>query len=188
MGTTRRSSEPRTGPPPDRPAESPDDHTFGNWLETHRPRMLSVAARYAHGSVGAEDLVQKASMAAYNALQTLKDPEAAGAWLVGFVRNVGLQEARKHARQSSLLEAHASPAASDTGHPEDAILLKVDIRRVVDELPGTQRTVVICRWFRDMSHKEIAATVGRPEGTVRSDLCRAHATLRRKLREVARDR
>lgn len=187
MGTTRCSSEPRTGPP-ERAAERPDDHTFRKWLEVHRPRMLSVAARYAHGSVGAEDLVQDASMAAYNALQTLRDPEAAGAWLVGFVRNVGLQEARKHARQSSLLEAHASPAASDSGHREDAILLKVDIRRAIDELPGIQRTVVICRWFMEMSHKEIAATVGRPEGTIRSDLCRAHATLRRKLRGLARDR
>ena len=187
MSTRRCPTTPRTGSPARSPATH-DEDTFRKWLTAHRPRMLSVAARYAHGSVGAEDIVQNASTAAYDALHTLEDPEAVGAWLAGFVRNVGAQEARKHARQSSLLEAYAATArVSDSRHSEEAILVKLDVRRAIDELPEIQRTVVICRWFKEMSHREIAATVGRLEGTVRSDLCRAHATLRTKLRELASD-
>lgn len=185
MSTRRSPAEPRAGPP-DRSPEAHDEDTFKKWLTAHRARMLSVAARYAHGSVGAEDIVQNASTAAYKALHTLEDAEAVGAWLAGFVRNVGAQEARKHARQSSLLERYAATARpSDSHRSEEAILVKLDVRRAIDELPEIQRTVVICRWFKEMSHKEIATIVGRPEGTVRSDLCRAHATLRTKLREVA---
>ncbi len=147
MATRPSSTEPRTSPPDRAHADHNEhttdrnDHTFKKWIRLHRPRLLSVAARYAHGSVGAEDIVQNASAAAYNALHTLDDPEAAGAWLAGFVRNVGRQEARKHARQSSLLEAYAATAQlRDSRHSEDAVLVKLDVRKAIDELPQVQRT------------------------------------------------
>lgn len=167
---------------------SEDDRVFRDWIDEHRPRLLAVATRLAHGAVGAEDIVQEASLIAYERRHTLRDPGAAGAWLAGIVRNVGCQVVRKHSRQTALLDAYREKAAascvagSEGAVPsEDAILTRVDVRRAVGELPEIQRSVVICRWFEDMSHKEIAAFLGREEGTVRSDLCRAHEALRKKL-------
>ena len=176
METERSTTTAATPPPPDQAARG--ERAFKNWIDDHRSRMLAVAARYAHEAVGAEDIVQEASLIAYERRHTLRDPEAAGTWLVGIVRNVGRQEARKHARQTGLLNGYGKKLAADVSpQTEDGILTKVQVRRAIDELPDIQRQVVICRYFREMSHKEIAASLGRAEGTVRSDLCRAHRAL-----------
>lgn len=165
------------------PAQADDgERAFKDWIDNHRPRMLAVAAQFAHGAVGPEDIVQEASWIAYERRHTLRDPKAAGAWLAGIVRNVGRQKARKHARQQALLQEYGEMlGAAAEVWTEDDILTRVHVRRAVDELPDIQRRVVICRYFRGMSHKEIAGAVGRPEGTVRSDLYRAHRALRENL-------
>lgn len=158
-----------------------DEQTFKKWVEDHRPQLLSVAAHFAHGSVGAEDLVQEAVVAAYRVRHTLQDPDAVESWLTGILLNVGRQEARKDARRGALLEVYVPTMGTAIGPSEDVILTKLDVRKAIDELPEVQRTVVIYRWFMEMSHREIAETIGRKEGTVRSDLCRAHRALRKKL-------
>ena len=54
---------------------------------------------------------------------------------------------------------------------------------VVCSLPPRQREVVVLRFYEDLSLFEIAATLGRKEATIRSDLRRALIRLRRTIRE-----
>jgi RNA polymerase sigma factor (sigma-70 family) len=53
----------------------------------------------------------------------------------------------------------------------------------VQRLNPQQRTVVVLRFYEDMSLVDIAELTGRPEGTVRSDLHRALTRLRSVLSE-----
>lgn len=51
----------------------------------------------------------------------------------------------------------------------------------VQQLSETQRTVVVLRFYEDLSLVDIADLLGRPESTVRSDLRRALLRLRKEL-------
>lgn len=51
----------------------------------------------------------------------------------------------------------------------------------VQQLSEIQRTVVVLRFYEDLPLVDIAELVGRPEGTVRSDLRRALLRLRKEL-------
>ena len=51
----------------------------------------------------------------------------------------------------------------------------------VQQLPGRQRAVVVLHYYEDLPLVEIAAVLGRPASTVRSDLKRALARLRKDI-------
>ena len=62
----------------------------------------------------------------------------------------------------------------------------VDLARALDELAATQRTVVWLHDVEGLTHEEIAAAFGRSVSFSKSQLARAHALLRARLVDPAR--
>jgi len=56
-----------------------------------------------------------------------------------------------------------------------------DLRPLVDSLPRQMRAAVLLYYYADFSLREVAALLGRKEGTVKSDLSRARVLLRQRL-------
>jgi DNA-binding NarL/FixJ family response regulator len=50
--------------------------------------------------------------------------------------------------------------------------------QALGQLPARQRTAVVLHFFEDMTHAQVAATLGTRESTVRSQLSRALTKLR----------
>jgi RNA polymerase sigma-70 factor (ECF subfamily) len=57
-------------------------------------------------------------------------------------------------------------------------LLMHDIRRAIDHMPAGQRAVLLLVTLENMSHDDVARTLGIPLGTVMSRLARARENLR----------
>ncbi len=55
------------------------------------------------------------------------------------------------------------------------------LREAIRRLPSRYREIVVMRHYRHMDVTEIAESLGRPEGTVKSWLFRARAMLRKEL-------
>jgi RNA polymerase sigma factor (sigma-70 family) len=62
------------------------------------------------------------------------------------------------------------------------------VRNAIEELSAMQRTLLAMYHFEDMSIGEIALVMRMPEGTVKSHLFRARATLRMRLQTVLEKR
>ena len=60
-------------------------------------------------------------------------------------------------------------------------LLQGALGRLIDSLPGRARMIVILRYEEDLEPTEIAGILGIPVGTVKSNLHRALAVLRKRL-------
>lgn len=104
------------------------------------------------------------------------------AFLIACVRNEALSRRRAAARHRAIEER---TAASETtteleiaDHVENARL-----RRALDGLPQEQRTALELAYFAGMTHREIAAKLGEPLGTIKSRLALALRKLGRDLRE-----
>ncbi len=73
--------------------------------------------------------------------------------------------------------------------PEAAAIASEDRRRLlalINELSDEDRLVIASRYFLELSGEETAATLGIPEGTVKSRLSRALQRLRVRVEERAR--
>jgi RNA polymerase sigma-70 factor (ECF subfamily) len=80
----------------------------------------------------------------------------------------------RRARRLQATEEHRSDPATTTG-PD------VDLRVLITTLPERLRAPVLLHYFADFAVADVARLLGRPEGTVKSDLHQARKVLRTAL-------
>ena len=95
-------------------------------------------------------------------------------WLFRVARNLALDwrklECRRNDRQRATRMENEAPAFSDEEVER--------VRKVVEELPGRSREVLLLREFGGLTYAEISRLVRRKENTVKQDLYRARERLR----------
>ena len=127
-------------------------------------------ALYALGSrEEAEDAVQETALEAFRGLHGLRQPDAFRGWMFTIL------SARCN-RQETDLDACPLACPDFAGDRDTALRL----RAAIADLGPEDRRLVLLSVVGGYSGKEIAALVGRPEGTLRS---RLHRTLK-KLRAL----
>ncbi|HXT93211.1 MAG TPA: sigma-70 family RNA polymerase sigma factor, partial [Trebonia sp.] len=82
-------------------------------------------------------------------------------------------------RRESLSEVRSEPATLPS--EEDDITVRLMLEDALSSLPARQRNAVYLRYWQGWSTGQIALALQTPGGTVRSDLARAIAQLRRVL-------
>jgi len=152
---------------------------LGALLERHRPGLTARALRLLGCRSDAEDAVQETCLAAMRHLNTVRDPDAVGAWLHTVLRRTCLQQRRRVRveRTTDALLNMESDAASPEAHL-DELELRDWIWASLQALPETLRVTAMLRYFGSYpSYEEVAAILGIPVGTVRSRLSEARLKL-----------
>jgi RNA polymerase sigma-70 factor (ECF subfamily) len=137
------------------------------WL-TYGPELRRFASANLRDSNRAEDIVQETFLRAWRNADRF-DP-ARGTmrgWLFGILRNVLIDAARARAVRPMVTSSHADAVAPDE---TDARLSALVIADALRELTDEHREVVIASYVHGRPHREIAASLRVPVGTVRSRL------------------
>jgi RNA polymerase sigma-70 factor (ECF subfamily) len=165
------------------------DGTFETLVHAHVDRCHSIALRVTGNPHDAEEITQDALVRAYRALATY-DPERIRdlrirGWLATIVLNLCRNRARSRRVPSTplapLLEAGWEPRAGDASDPAGVALATADRERLAAHLaalPERYRVPVVLRHVDDLSYAELAAVLGRPEGTLKAQVHRGLALLR----------
>lgn len=158
-------------------AASSDAAAFRDLLEHHR-RLIEAAVMVA-GLSGPDrlDALQEARLALWRGLPSYRGEAALSTWVYVVAKRAAMRLAEHHVRC-------AGPAVST---PEEEIDLRVadegarvELRTVLDalaQLDETPREVLVLYAFGGRTHQEIAGLLGIAEGTSKSHLSRARATL-----------
>lgn len=157
-----------------RRAQAGDCDAFRRLVEPFLPAALGSAAVITRSSPDGADAVQDALLLAWRSLPSLRDPDAFGAWFRRLVVRSAVRVASRRGR-FVVLDALAEGIAAPPGELD----LELDRRRVrgaLDRLDANDRAILTMRYLWDLSGRETAASLGVPEGTVRS---RLHNALRR---------
>ena len=156
-------------------------------------RYQQMAFRTAYVITGsaadAEDAAQEAFVKAYRALATFRPGAEPRPWLLRIVANEARNRVRSSGRrqQVELRLAGSYRPGGAAPSPEAVAVAAEDTRRLmglVNGLSEEDRLVISCRYFLELSGEETAATLGIPEGTVKSRLSRALARLRTRVEEA----
>lgn len=130
----------------------------------------------------AEDLAQEALLLVHEHWTAIQHPTARATYARTVVlrlaqRTLAKARFRKEVSGAEFEERSAGPATEFS----DRLVRQVLLGELIETLPSSQRTIIRLRYWADLTTDEIARLLSRPPGTVRSDLCRAHANLRRAL-------
>ena len=166
-------------------AQAGERPAFSELVRLHQRRAYAVARAIVLSHEDAEDVVQEAFFHAYRALDRFIPGQAFGAWLHRIVANAALDvtRRRKVRETDELSESHASPFRD----PAESDELRARLRRALGELPARQRAVIVLHDVEGYRHADIGHLLDIPEGTARSDLHHARATLRGALNDLRSD-
>lgn len=150
---------------------------FTEFMHARWPRLV----RLGYGLTGdmglAEDLAQTAlakAFASWPRVRRAGDPDA-------YVRRIMVNANSSRFRKRRVREQSMALPLDTLPHPADATRQHDDrsaLMAALLSLPQGQRSVVVLRYWMDMTETEVAATLGCSVGNVKSQASRALAKLR----------
>lgn len=165
-----------------------EDDAFRLVFEQHHHFII----RFLYAMVGeqelAEELTQETFLRAYKNLNGFRQEGKVSTWLCGIARNVALNSLRSRVRErrKTELEGRSAVTRGDGGSGPDELLLNEELRGVIHdalaELDEDKRTVFTLKVLQQQSYEEIARVTGHSIAKLKTDLHRAKAEMRRRIR------
>lgn len=167
-------------------ARAGDASAFEKLVRRHLDSAHAVALAELGDARDAEDAVQDSFVTALERLDDCRDGASFGPWLRQIVRNRARSlRRREQVRAAAPLESAAAAAsAANPAHDYERAQLRTRLADALDGLTAVQRAVLLMHDLEGYRHREIAAELDLPEGTVRSHLFHARRTLRSRLGEA----
>lgn len=169
-----------------------EEAAYRQIVRQYAPRLLTVARRYLPQEADAQDALQDAFLSAFKAIGRFEGNSKLSTWLHRIVVNASLMKLRARRRRpekpiEDLLPRFGPDERFD--RPVEAWAITYDealereetrryIRRQIDELPDSYRTVLLLRDIEGYSTQEAAEILEISEGAVKTRLHRARQALK----------
>jgi RNA polymerase sigma-70 factor (ECF subfamily) len=165
-----------------------DRSAFGVLVE----RYAGVARRVARAVLGspedADDAAQDAMLSALVKLDQYDPRRPFGPWLLRIVANSATDRRRRRTvRRVEPLDPGLTAGGPRPDTTAERQELGQRLRQALAQLPERRRVAVVLFDVEGYSHAEIAAVLGIPEGTVRSEVFHARRRLRALLADWRED-
>jgi len=154
-------------------AESDDE--FRDFMRGRWSAMVRLAYTLTGDQGHAEDIAQAAFASAYSAWGRVRragDPDA-------YVRAIVIHENSKRFRKQRVREDLRAVVPECGTGADDRLADRAALRDTLSRLGPRQRTVIVLRFWLDMSEADTARALNCSVGTVKSQTSRALATLRK---------
>jgi RNA polymerase sigma-70 factor (ECF subfamily) len=168
-----------------------DQRAFAELYALASAHLYAVAIRIMRDGAIAEEMLQEAFVSVWHHAGTYDAAKSQPlTWLTSIVRNRCLDRLRRREVDTETLtprdddEAPAWEPPSEGPTPVELLLAAADARALrgcLDGLEPGPRQAIALAFFRGLSHRELAAHLREPLGTVKSWVRRGLATLRRCL-------
>jgi RNA polymerase sigma-70 factor (ECF subfamily) len=154
-----------------------NDDAFYELIQQRKELLYRTAYAYVKNQEDALDIVSDTVYKAYKSLRKLKEPAFFNTWLTRILINCSLDHLKKQKRIMLVKEI------ADTPERTKDFSENLDLRQAVDELDDKCRTVIILKYYHDLTIREVAEIMQCPQGTIKSYLHRALNSLRVDLKE-----
>lgn len=149
-----------------------------DFIRENEDSFYRLAYSYVKNPEDAVDMVYDSVADAIEKYGTLKDKNRMRAWFYRILVNNCLMFLRRRRGGCTYEELPEEATA-----PEDGVCMddSLTLYKAIDKLPHKYRTVIILRYFEDMSIAEIARSTSVKLSTVKSRLYHAYELLREEL-------
>lgn len=155
-------------------------------LQRYKRPLYTFALRMVQRPSVADDVFQETFLRVYRKRKTFRKGARLRPWLFQICLNLCRDYHRKVKRRQEVELCEEAVGRDHRPGPEERAQKAAEARRVraaISQLPEKHRAVLILTQYEGLSQQEAAATLGIPEGTVRSRKFKAIRTLARLLGE-----
>ena len=155
-------------------------------VERHRRKVYQLCYRFVSNHEDASDLTQDVFLRAYRGLRSFRGRSSINTWLHRIAVNVCLNRVSVRAVAVEAIGERDHVDAAAESAPDRLLRDEraTSVRAAISQLPRKQRATLILRMYHEMSHQEIAETLGSTVGAVKANFCHALANLKKLLGEV----
>ena len=160
-----------------------DSVAFETLFKRYREEIYALCmGRTSGNKEDANDLVQDTFVKVYLNLEKYDPKYTFGQWIYTIARNTFIDYVRRRRDNLSIEALSHTPSLAPTAdeEPDRRIISEqhgVQIERCMASLPEKYRQMAEMRFIRELSYEEIAAQVGLPIGTVKTQIFRARERL-----------
>ena len=157
-------------------------------VERHRRPVYQLCYRFVGNHEDASDLSQDVFLRAYRGLGRFRGQSTLATWLYRIGVNVCLNRVSLKSLKSEPIDERQF-ADTRTESASQGLLREeraVQVRRAIAGLPRKQRAALVLRMYHEMSHQEIAQTLGSSVGAAKANVFHALQNLKRALGEGCR--
>ncbi len=151
------------------------------YILENREKFYRLAYSYAHERETALDIVQNAICKALEKYGTIRDENSINSWFYRVLVNEACSHIKKNSREVSV----GDEKMPEQVYVEKAFELGEELYKKVDMLPEMLKTVIVLRFYEDMSLEEISRVTNTNLNTVKTRLYTALKKLKKFVMEVA---
>jgi RNA polymerase sigma-70 factor (ECF subfamily) len=154
---------------------------FDQLVEEHMDLIYRTSLLITRNAADAEDVTQDVLLRAWKHHSSLRDPAKCRAWLQRIAINASL----------TLVTRRSSRPIRDLGlhHPANEAPLPIatqTMSEALDRVPIKHRVALFLRYAEGLTYREIGVRLGCPEGTAKSRIHHALASLRAEYDSLTR--
>lgn len=147
--------------------------------------MLGVCMRYAKDRYEAEDMLQMGFVKVFQKVKEFRSEGSFEGWIRRIMVNTAIETYRKNQRSMNVVDIDEVYDAPQVTFDMNGLEVK-DLLRLIQQLSDGYKLVFNLYAIEGYSHKEIAEQLGISEGASKSQLSRARAILKEKLKKIDR--
>lgn len=159
-----------------------DSTEFAERFGQYEADLYRIAYVYVKNEQDALDIMQETAYRAYKNYSTLKEPKYFKTWLTRITVNCAIDHIRRNGRLLPL-EDYAENLPVLSHEEEQQILLRTTLSALMNELEPMEKSIVLLKYYEQMTFKDIAKALSLPLGTVKSTSYRALHKLRKAAKE-----
>lgn len=165
-----------------------DEKAFAGLVAAFQGPVYNLCYRLLGTPMEAEEAAQEAFLRAYRRLHTYDSEQKLSSWILAIAAHYCIDRLRRRRRLASVpIDEAESPRPEGASQaPEESLLQREREREIQDllaRLPESYRTVIVLRYWQDLSYEEMAEMLGTTESAIKSKLHRARELLAANMRE-----
>lgn len=158
-----------------------DGESFYKLLDPIKEKLYKVAYMYLRNEHDTLDCIHEAIIKAIQSLDTLKEPQYFNAWMTKITINKCRDYIKKNNKVVLVdIEDYRDIIAID----EEQFGNMEDITTILNKLTDKERDLIVMRYLKDMSLKDISNVITTPLGTVKSSINRTLKKMKIYMEEI----
>lgn len=164
-------------------AKQKDEKAFNSLLNTYWSDVYRFQFSKTDNANEAEDITIKTFSKAFEKIHLYNSRYNFKTWLISISKNIFLDHLRKQRTDTISInkrESEAYKIYDETPSAEDQLISEQNLAqllRYIKQLKPHYQEIINLRYFRELSYKDMAATLGEPINTIKVKLLRAKKLL-----------